>query len=274
MTSQEQQLLRELFERLSQTKGAAKDAQADAEIQQGLAAVPDAAYWLAQRTLLLENALQQAQQQIDQLQQALESSRQSAHASAAAASSFLSGGLSTHFGRGPEPEEPSMPAMQGAPAFAAPGVPASASAPVASGWRDRFFGGAAARSAPMAPAAYSAPAPSAPSASSAPSAAGSFLGTAAASAAGVAGGMLLMNGLGHMWGQNHGSESASGLASQTPSPETPSASVSPSTSHVSGEPHASAGMDQMAQDAGRDSIDQASSSDWDDGGSWDDDSFA
>ncbi|MEG0199803.1 MAG: DUF2076 family protein, partial [Comamonas sp.] len=53
MTSQEQQLLRELFERLAQTRGAPKDAQAEAEIRQGLAAVPDAAYWLAQRSLLL-----------------------------------------------------------------------------------------------------------------------------------------------------------------------------------------------------------------------------
>ncbi|MEG0676236.1 MAG: DUF2076 family protein [Comamonas sp.] len=218
MTFQEQQLLRELFERLAQTRGAPKDAQAEAEIRQGLAAVPDAAYWLAQRSLLLENALQQAQQQISQ-----------AAARASGAGSFLSGGLDTHFGRGPLP---SYEAPQAAPA-----------AQPAPSWRDRFFGG----SAPAAPAA--------------PSAAGGFLGAAAASAAGVAGGMLLFNGLGNLLGQ-HETQSQSGKSLDEAQ-----------GSHQSLQSEKSA-PDQMARDAGVDSIDSAASGNWDDGGSWDDDSFA
>ncbi|WP_417284233.1 DUF2076 family protein [Comamonas sp.] len=228
MTSQEQQLLRELFERLAQTRGAPKDAQAEAEIRQGLAAVPDAAYWLAQRSLLLENALQQAQQQISQLQQEVDQGRQAA-ARTSGAGSFLSGGLDTHFGRGPLPayESPqAAPAAQPAPS-----------------WRDRFFGG------------------SAPAAQAAPSAAGGFLGTAAASAAGVAGGMLLFNGLGNLLGQHEAQSHSDKLQDEAQG------------SHQSLQSEKSV-PDQMARDAGVDSIDSAASGNWDDGGSWDDDSFA
>lgn len=234
MTSQEQQLLRELFERLSQARGAPKDAQAEAEIRQGLAAVPDAVYWLAQRSLLLENALQQAQQQIAQLQQEVEQLRQSA-AQPSAAGSFLSGGLDTHFGRGP------------LPSYEAPQAPPAAQAPQAAPrWRDRFFGGSA-PAAPMAPAT--------------PSAAGGFLGAAAASAAGVAGGMLLFNGLGNWLGQ-HEAQSHSEKS-------TDEAQASHQGLHSE-----TAAPDQMARDAGLDNIDSAGSGDWNDGGSWDDDSFA
>lgn len=242
MTNQEQQLLQELFQRLSQTRGAPKDVQAEALVREGLAATPDAAYWLAQRTLLLENALQQSQQQIAQLQQELEQARQAS--SANGASSFLSGGLGTQFGRAPEPS------------YQAP-----ASAPVqpaqpASGWRDRFFGGR------LATPAY------APAAPAAPSAAGGFLGTAVASAAGVAGGMFLANGLSNMLGGHHDAQSqhSNSLLDQNPS--------SDSSSHQ-GSSGDHSGIDQMAQDVGRDSVGQHSaSSDWDDGGDFVDDDFA
>lgn len=245
MTNQEQQLLQELFQRLSQTRGAPKDALAEALVREGLAATPDAAYWLAQRTLLLENALQQAQQQIAQLQQELEQAKQAS--SANGASSFLSGGLGTQFGRAPEP---SYQAPAPAP------VQAAQPAQPASGWRDRFFGGR-----PATPA-Y------APAAPAAPSAAGSFLGTAAASAAGVAGGMFLANGLSNLLGGHHDAQSqhSNSLMDQN--------AASDSSSHSSNAGDHS-GIDQMAQDVGRDSVGQHSaSSDWDEGGDFFDDDFA
>ena len=251
MTTQEQQLLQELFQRLSQTRGAPKDAQAEALVRDGLAATPDAAYWLAQRTLVLENALQQAQQQITQLEHELEQARQTS--SASGASSFLSGGLGTQFGRAPEPSYQAP-----APAPVQTAQPAQPS----SGWRDRFFGGSAPRAA--APA-Y---APAAPLAQSAPSAAGSFLGTAAASAAGVAGGMFLFNGLGNLLGGHHDAQTqhSNSLMEQNTSSDS---SSHQSTSGDHG------GIDQMAHDAGRDSVGQQSAnSDWDDGGDFVDDDFA
>lgn len=99
MTPQEQQLLQDLCARLTLTQGQPKDAQADAELRRGLSNAPDAVYWLAQRTLMLEQAIEQAQQQIGELQQQVKQAQQS---QSQGAGSFLSGGLGTHFGRAPE----------------------------------------------------------------------------------------------------------------------------------------------------------------------------
>ena len=60
MNEQEQQLIGDLFHNLRQQAAAPKDLQAEAAIRQQAAQVPDALYLLTQRTLLLEQALQQA----------------------------------------------------------------------------------------------------------------------------------------------------------------------------------------------------------------------
>lgn len=247
MTSQEQQLLHDLFQRLAQAQGTPKDPQAEAEIRQGLAAVPDAAYWLAQRTLLLEQGLQQAQQQIAQLQQ------QAAQAGAGTqqgAGSFLSGGLGTQFGRTPErgyEQESEYAGYRGAP----PQQP--------SGWRERWFGTAPRAAAAPAPAYAPAPAASAGS---------SFLSSAAASAAGVAGGMFLFNGLESLLGGHRGAGSGLFGGGSTGQP----AVQENITQNFYGD---SGGSDQLARDAGIDSIfDTASSNSLDGGDYFDDDSFA
>ena len=72
MTEQEYQLIAGLFDNLRRMNGQPKDGQADAAIRQQAAQTPDAAYWLAQRSLLLEQSLQQAQAQIAQLQAQLQ----------------------------------------------------------------------------------------------------------------------------------------------------------------------------------------------------------
>lgn len=240
MTSQEQQMLQDLFQRLGQTRGAPRDAQAEAAIREGLGAVPEASYWLVQRTLLLEQALQQAQQQIAQLQQ------QAAQAGARGdGGSFLSGGLGTEFGRTPADQYPEYrqapPAHQASPA-AAP-----------SSWRERWFGAAPRAAAPTAPA-YAA------------SGVGSFLGTAAASAAGVAGGMFLFNGLENLLGGHHGN--ASGLLGGAAQPELREENI---TQNFFGD--GGAGREQLARDAGIDDIDAGDSGFADGGGFFDDDSL-
>ena len=250
MNTQEQQMLQDLFQRLQQAQGAAKDPQASAEIRAGLAAVPDAPYWLAQRTLLLEQALQQAQQQITQLQQQL------AQHSNPDAGSFLSGGLGTQFGRNPQPAE-----TFGRNDYASP-----AAQPAPSSWRERLFGaGTPTQSAPTQNAA-------------APAAGSSFLGTAASAAAGVAGGMFLFNGLENLMGGHHGGNAAGGgtgnslWGNNAGQPEV----QENVTQNFYGNDD-KAGVDQLAKDAGRehmfdggsDSNDSFDSSD-----SFDDDSFA
>ncbi|GGH64559.1 hypothetical protein GCM10010975_31490 [Comamonas phosphati] len=263
MTPQEQQLLHDLFQRLAQARGTPKDAQAEAEVRQGLVAVPDAAYWLAQRTLLLEQGLQQAQQQIAKLQQLVAQGGMSG--APQGGGSFLSGGLDTQFGRAPERDaergygqEPESAGYRNVQPQQAPG------------WRERWFGATPRAAAPASPAvSAAAPAASVYAAAppTAPSAGSSFLSNAAASAAGVAGGMFLFNGLENLLGGHHGSGSGLFGGGNSGQP----AVQENITQNFYGE---SGGSDQLARDAGRDNIFDAAGSDSFDGGDYfDDDNF-
>jgi hypothetical protein len=156
MTPQEQQLLEDFLQRLVGAGGVAKDPQADALIRQRLASQPDALYLLVQRSLLQQQALENAKAQIAQLQ--------SQAASQQAGGSFLgSQQQQPAWGATPPPYPPPQPA-------AAPG------------WRERLFGGAPAQ----------------------PPAAPGFLSQAATTAAGVAGGMFLFEGIESLMGGHHG----------------------------------------------------------------------
>lgn len=262
MTSQEQQLLQDLCARLTLTQGQPKDAQADAELRRGLSNAPDAVYWLAQRTLMLEQAIQQAQQQIGELQQQVKLAQQS---QSQGAGSFLSGGLGTHFGRAPERyAEDAGYAANAQPPYQPQYQPQNQPqnqpqvAPQPSSWRDRFFGGGSAPRA-AAPQAYGQPATSAGS---------SFLGNAAAAAAGVAGGMFLFNGLENLMGGHHASSgSQSGGESKSLAQDSSNQGLHGDSGNTS----------SLANDAGLGSIDNSASFDsgsWDDGGGFFDDDFA
>jgi hypothetical protein len=154
MTPQEQQLIEDFLQRLANAGPVAKDPQADALIRQRLAGQPDALYLLVQRSLLQQQALENAKAQIAQLQ---------AQASGQQGGSFL-GGQPPAWGAAPPPYPPAAP--QPAPT-----------------WRERLFGGA-----PAQP----------------PAAAPSFLSQAATTAAGVAGGMFLFEGIESLIGGHHG----------------------------------------------------------------------
>jgi hypothetical protein len=68
MTPDERNMLQQFFGDLSQTRGTAKDPEADAMIHQALQANPDAAYLLVQHAILADQALHAAQAQIAQLE--------------------------------------------------------------------------------------------------------------------------------------------------------------------------------------------------------------
>ena len=160
MNSEEQTLIDGLFSRLQQAEAgsAPRDAQAQARINEYLARQPAATYYMTQAILVQEAALKQLDQQNRQLQAELAQAK-ATPAPAPSGGSFLSG----LFG-----------GSDRAPA-AAPSAPSSTG-----GWRD----GPAA-----APAAAPQPAP-------APAASGSgFLGGALKTAAGVAGGVMLAEGI-------------------------------------------------------------------------------
>ena len=239
MTEQEQQLIRDLFQQLRQLDGQPKDVQADASIRQLAAQAPDAAYWLTQRTLLLEQSLQQAQQQIAQLQDRLTAA--TGNGTGSGTGSFLSPapGLDTRFGRNTDAPGTNYAQQRGEAGYAS--VSAGAAPTASPGWRDRWFG---------APRAAAPAMPTTPYASPASAPGGSFLGTAAASVAGVAGGMLLFNGLGHMLGSQQ--TAGNGWNSNSNANTTDRGSALSTNDN--------SGLDNLAQQAGRDHVGQPDTS--------------
>jgi hypothetical protein len=185
MTPQEHQLLDDFLGRLQAAGPASKDPEADALIRARLDGRPDAAYLLVQRNLLMDRALAEANQQLSALRQQLATA-----AASAGPSSFLGSAsqppLPEGFGRAPSQaytpdaryEQQGQPQAQPQPA----------------GWRDRWFGGGG------APAAQQAQPQPQPQMAPAAAAGSGFLGRAATTAAGVAGGMFLFNGIEHLMG--------------------------------------------------------------------------
>jgi len=164
MTPQESSMLEDLVRKVQETQLTEKDPEAEQLLQQGLGRDPDAIYKLAQTVLVQNLALNQARAQIQQMQQ-------QAQPQPARATSFLGSLLGNR--ESAPPTAPAQPQYQTVPYQAQYQVPPQ-----------------------YAPAsAYPAPAPSA---------AGSFLRSAATTAAGVAAGALafegiesLMHGFGH-----------------------------------------------------------------------------
>ncbi len=172
MTPTESQMLNAFLMQLRQVQGIQKDPEAAALIADAATAQPDALYLLVQRALLQDQALASAGARIAVLE------AQALPATAAVPSSFLDGGNNV-WGRSAAPVS--------ARAYNAPVTTAPAPLP-----------GAGAASGPAAVV------PQAPAgAGFFGGGGGNFLGTMAATAAGVAGGALLFQGIGSMMG-HHG----------------------------------------------------------------------
>jgi uncharacterized protein len=238
MTPEERSLVENFVNQLTQVRGIEKDPEADAMIKRAVERQPDAAYLLVQRALLLEQAVNQAKARIAELERSQASSGRSFLGSSA------SGWAS--------PESPG----------AAPARP-SAAAP----------GGAYQQSAPppgygAPPAGYGAPPPSygygppptgygfgAPS-----SGMGSFLGQAAATAAGVAGGEFLFQGLEDIFGGHHGGSFCPGPVGAPPEEVTVNNFFYPEEHHAEGRSPDDEGRDP-GSDLQADADDSAASGD-------------
>jgi hypothetical protein len=180
MTPDEKNLIGGLFSRLKDADASAgpKDPEAEAFIRQNVAALPSAPYLLVQTVLVQEHALANAQTRIAELEKQCAAGKP---AQAGGSGSFL-GGLADKLGpwgrRGDQPA--GQPAAQ----------PAAAPAPMPYPPQ------------PMAPQpGY---APYASTAAMAPGAGGGFLRSALTTAAGVAGGALLFQGISGLLHQNAG----------------------------------------------------------------------
>jgi len=195
MTPQERQLIDDLFGRLARLESAPRDPEAAAAISQGLQQAPNAVYALVQTVLVQDEALKRAAHRIQELEQA-QTPQQSQ-----SSGGFLDSMRDSIFGSGPSQQRGSVPNVpppdtgrpvwnsgqalgtQGQGSYQQGGYQQGGYQGQGGGYYDQgmqprggIFGGGGS----------------------------SFLGTAAAAAAGMVGGSLLMNGIrGMMGGGSH-----------------------------------------------------------------------
>jgi uncharacterized protein len=181
MTPEERNLVIELFDRLATLEDAQRDPEAERLVRDGLRQAPNAPYALVQTVLVQDEALKRADARIRELEG-------TAGDTGPRDTSFLGGMRESLFGR--REGRGSVPSVR--PAEPAPGV--------SSAWRT-----GAPASGPMgAPMG----APMAGPMASPMAGGGSFLGTAAAAAAGVIGGSLLLDSIRGMMGHRGGAQAA------------------------------------------------------------------
>jgi len=200
MNTEEQTLIDGLFGRLKQAEDPSqpRDPQAQACIEQHLRQQPAAPYYMAQAILVQEAALKRLDEQNKQLQAELEQARaQAAQGGNSAPSAGGGGFLSSIFGTGGRAAAPPVQPQRPAPAAASAG-----------GWRE-----------PAAPA-YAQPPAQQPGVGAAParSGASSFLGGAMQTAAGVAGGVLLAQGISSLFNHNSQPEEVVEVIKEEPAP--------------------------------------------------------
>ena len=202
MTPQERQLVDELFDRLATLENSPRDPDAERAIAEGLGRAPHAVYALVQTALVQDEALKRAHARIEELEgggQPQEPPR-----------GFLDNVRDSLFGR--DERRGSVPSVR-------PGGQGSSGAwgsgqggpppPPPPGYGPQGYGPQG-----YGPQGYG-PYDHGPS----PVGSGSsFLGNAAASAAGVIGGAMLLNGIRSMFGHSPGSAAAFNPGSSTASP--------------------------------------------------------
>jgi uncharacterized protein len=187
MTPQERQMIDDLFDRVSRLESAPRDPDAVAAISQGLRKAPNAVYALVQTVLLQDEALKRANSRIQELEAA------SAPAQSQSGGGFLDSMRESIFGQSQPrgsvpnvrpPENPSRPVWNSGQ------VMQQAQAPGQYGQAPGQYN--------QAPYGQPYGAPQAPMGGG-----GSFLGTAAAAAAGTIGGSLLLGSIRSMMGGSH-----------------------------------------------------------------------
>jgi len=242
MTPQEQALVDELFDRLAKLENNPRDLEAERAIADGLRRAPHATYALVQTTLVQDEALKRANARIEELQAQLDGADREPQQGG-----FLDSMREAVLGR----REP----RGSVPSVRSPATQVSPMAPLPYGFEPGY-----APQMPTGPAFGSG---------------GSFLGTAASTAAGVIGGALLMDGIRSMFGHHSGSSaSAQSAFGRLDDNRAPAGSGSASDSNMARE----AGINDIDRGAGADRQSAAdvnnAPQDWDTADDFsDDDSF-
>jgi hypothetical protein len=193
MTPQERQLIGELFDRLASLENGPRDPDAEAMIREGFRRAPNAAYSLVQTVLVQDEALKAANAHIQEYERANGTPQRPEPTRG-----FLDSMRESIFGRDePRGSVPRVP-QGGAPA-GQPGGPwgqgGGQPGYQQGGYQQGYPGGAPMQQAPMGMGGGGG---------------SSFLGTAAAAAAGVIGGSLLMGGIRSAMGGHQSSSPAAG----------------------------------------------------------------
>lgn len=193
MTPEERSLIEGLFQRLNEAAKSLPaheiDPEADRAIRAGVAAQPVAPYLLVQNALVMENAMTAAQARIAELEGALAAAKATQVAPPAPPRSFLSG--ASPWGRA---AVPAGPPQAPTPAYPQPAYPQQGfGQPQQPGFSQGGFGQAAGGPAAAQP---------------------SFLRSALTTAAGVAGGALLFQGVSSLL-SSHGGGTGLANAAQT-----------------------------------------------------------
>ena len=171
MTPEERGLIEGLFDRMVRYGAPEMDREAEALIHQRVRALPDAVYMLTQSVLVQEQALEAANARALELEDRLRELEESGAGQPRRSGSFLGGGFLNR-GRDPQDRPSSVPQV------GARATPSTYDRPSAWG--------------------QSAPAPSAPAGGG-----GGFMRSAMATAAGVAGGVLVAESIRNMLGGGH-----------------------------------------------------------------------
>jgi hypothetical protein len=179
MTPQEQQLVADLFDRLASLEGQRRDPDAERLIREGLGRAPNSVYALVQSVLVQDEALKRASARIEELENANAAPAQSGGGFLDSMRNVITGGAAA---RGSVPSV--RPGGQGASGVW--GTRPDASQPAQGypqpGYQQAYPPGASAGGGFMGGGGSS------------------FLGTAAATVAGVVGGAMLLNGIRSMMG--------------------------------------------------------------------------
>jgi uncharacterized protein len=209
MTPQEQQLVADLFDRLASLEGQRRDPDAERLMREGLARAPNAVYALVQSVLVQDEALKRANARIEELEHA------AGGAEPAQGGGFLDNMRSAIMGR--DQSRGSVPSVRpgGQGSSGVWGARPEASQPQAS--QPQAYPQAGYPQAGYPQTGYP---QGAPMGGGMMGGGGSFLGTAAATVAGVVGGAMMLNGIRSMMGghQAFGGDYAGPGASHAASP--------------------------------------------------------
>jgi uncharacterized protein len=197
MTPEERDLVTQLFDRLAALEDAQRDPEAERLVRDGLRQAPNAPYALVQTVLVQDEALKRADARIRELEGGAEAPRRD--------TSFLGSMRDSLLGR--QETRGSVPSVRPSEADMSPAWQRTGAPP-----------GPEPAAAPIGPG-------------------GSFLGTAAATAAGVVGGALLLNSIRSMMGHAGGAHAAFD----------PSGSVLGGGSAAGGELSREAGLDDIGR---------------------------